>query len=99
MHRHFLRAISVVFTIGMPTAGLSQAQTNKPIRIGVHLDQAKQASYYSLLQKDAIDLFIKDFNAAGGVLGRQVEVLYEDDENNPVTTVTKVDKFASENVS
>jgi hypothetical protein len=46
MHRHFLLAISVVFTIGMLTAGLSQAQTNKPIRIGVHLDQAKQASYY-----------------------------------------------------
>jgi branched-chain amino acid transport system substrate-binding protein len=99
MHHRILRAISVVFAIGALTAGLSQAQTKKPILIGVHLDQAKQASYYSLLQKDAIDLFVKEFNAAGGVIGRQVEVLYEDDENNPVTTVTKVDKLASQNVS
>ena len=71
MRGRILRAISIVFAIGLLNGGLSHAQTNKPVLIGVHLDQAKQASYYSLLQKDAIDLFIKEFNAAGGVLGRQ----------------------------
>jgi branched-chain amino acid transport system substrate-binding protein len=79
------------------SAGL--AQSNKPILIGVHLDQAKQASYYSLLQKDAIDLFVKEFNEKGGINGRLIQALYEDDENNPVTTVTKVDKLASAGVS
>jgi branched-chain amino acid transport system substrate-binding protein len=80
-------------------ATAAAAQSNKPLLIGVHLDQAKQASYYSLIQKDAIDLYVKEANAAGGVLGRQIKVLYEDDENDPVAAVTKVDKLASENVS
>jgi branched-chain amino acid transport system substrate-binding protein len=80
-------------------AGPASAEPARPILIGVHLDQAKQASYYSLLQKDAIDLFVKELNGKGGVLGRQVQVLYEDDENNPVTTATKVDKLAAAGVS
>jgi branched-chain amino acid transport system substrate-binding protein len=80
-------------------ADLSHAQTGRPILIGVHLDQAKQASYYSLLQKDAIDLFVKEQNDAGGVIGRKLEILYEDDENDPVKTTTKVDKLAAAGVS
>jgi branched-chain amino acid transport system substrate-binding protein len=74
------------------------AQSKPPILIGAHLDEAKQASYYSLLQKDAIDLFVKELNDAGGADGRPVRVLFEDDENNPVTTVTKVDKLAAAGV-
>jgi branched-chain amino acid transport system substrate-binding protein len=95
----FLRKLALACAIGALTAGAAQAQSNKPILIGAHLDQAKQASYYSLLQKDAIDLFVKETNDAGGVLGRPLKVLFEDDENNPVTTATKVDKLAAENVS
>jgi branched-chain amino acid transport system substrate-binding protein len=98
MLRRFL-GMSVLVAAGALSISISRAQSDQPILIGVHLDQAKQASYYSLLQKGAIDLFVTETNSAGGVLGRQIKVLYEDDENNPVTTVTKVDKLASENVS
>jgi branched-chain amino acid transport system substrate-binding protein len=77
---------------------LAQA-SGKPILIGAHLDQAKQASYYSLLQKDAIDLYVKELNAAGGINGRPLQMLYEDDENDPVVTATKVDKLAAAGVS
>jgi branched-chain amino acid transport system substrate-binding protein len=95
--RHFLALASGGLAIA-GTPFLARAQSGKPILIGVHLDTAKQASYYSLLQKDAIDLFVREFNAAGGLDGRPVQVLYEDDENNPVTTATKVDKLASAGV-
>jgi branched-chain amino acid transport system substrate-binding protein len=92
--------LTAVLSLGAShLAHQAHAQSGKPILIGVHLDVAKQASYYSLLQKDSIDLFVKEANAAGGVLGRPLKVLYEDDENNPVTTVTKVDKLAAEGVS
>ena len=77
----------------------TRGQSADPVRVGVHLDSAKQASYYSLLQRDAIDRFITELNGSGGVLGTRLEVLYEDDENNPVTTVTKVDKLAAAGVS
>lgn len=99
MHRRAFIAL-----IGMATAALAvpapvSAQSGKPILIGVHLDQAKQASYYSLLQKDAIDLYVKELNAAGGIGGRPMQILYEDDENDPVKTMTKVEKLAAAGVS
>ena len=58
----------------------TRGQSADPVRVGVHLDSAKQASYYSLLQRDAIDRFITELNGSGGVLGTRLEVLYEDDE-------------------
>lgn len=98
MVRRFLAfALASLATVLAPDIGFAQATTG-PILIGVHLDQAKQASYYSLLQKDAIDLFVKELNDRGGINGRSMRVLYEDDENNPVTTATKVDKLASAGV-
>jgi len=75
------------------------AQSEKPILIGVHLDRAKQASYYSSLQQQAMDVLLKQVNAAGGVNGRQVKLIYEDDENNPVVTATKIDKLAADDVA
>ena len=97
MVRRFLAfALASLATVLAPAIGF--AQSPGPILIGVHLDQAKQASYYSLLQKDAIDLFVKELTDSGGINGRSLRVLYEDDENNPVTTATKVDKLASAGV-
>ena len=73
MMSRFLRTLALTCAIGGLFSSLAQAQSDKPILIGVHLDTAKQASYYSLLQKDSIDLFVKEANAAGGVLGRQIK--------------------------
>src|SRR5579863_10343562 len=88
----------VVVALLSTYSAFGEPATGKPVLIGAHLDEAKQASYYSLLQKDSINLFVKEFNAAGGIDGRPVQVLFEDDENNPVITATKVDKFASAGV-
>ena len=96
--REFTGLLGAAGALTLPWRALAEPATGKPVLIGAHLDQAKQASYYSLLQKDAIDLFVKQFNEAGGINGRPVQVLFEDDENNPVTTATKVDKLASAGV-
>jgi branched-chain amino acid transport system substrate-binding protein len=74
------------------------AQGGEPILIGAHLDVAKQASYYSLLQRDAIDAYVKLKNAQGGIKGRPIKVLYEDDELNPNIAAQKVEKLASQGV-
>jgi len=96
--REFACALVCAAALALPCEAFAEPATGKPILIGAHLDQAKQASYYSLLQRDSINLFVKQFNASGGINGRPVQVLFEDDENNPVTTVTKVDKLASAGV-
>jgi branched-chain amino acid transport system substrate-binding protein len=98
MTRRGLAGLMACATLAWPWCAFGEPAMGKLILIGAHLDQAKQASYYSLLQKDSIDLFVKEFNEAGGINGRPVQVLFEDDENNPVTTAIKVDKLASEGV-
>ena len=45
---------------------LAQDNNKEPVIIGAHLDLAKQASYYSLIQKNAAEVFLKQINAAGG---------------------------------
>jgi branched-chain amino acid transport system substrate-binding protein len=97
MDRRTFIAAGATIAIAAPYAG-AFAQS-APVKIGVHLDQSNQASYYSLIQKEAIDTYVAELNAGGGLLGAPIQVLYEDDENDPVTTVTKVDKFASAGVS
>ena len=74
------------------------AQSGEPILIGAHLDVAKQASYYSLLQRDSINAFVKIKNAEGGVQGRPLRVLYEDDELNPTIAAQKVERLSSQGV-
>ena len=81
------------------TAGPVLAQSNDPIIMGVTFDAAKQASYYALLMRDATILRVEEINAAGGVLGRQIKLLMEDDENNPAIAAQKVEKLAGAGAS
>ena len=57
-------ALVCAAALTLTSTALGEPATGKPILIGAHLDQAKQASYYSLLQKDSIDLFVKELKQA-----------------------------------
>jgi branched-chain amino acid transport system substrate-binding protein len=55
----------------------------EPIRLGVLYDQSGGASDYSGYNLKNAQLAVDEINAAGGILGRQVEILKEDDGNDP----------------
>jgi branched-chain amino acid transport system substrate-binding protein len=93
-----LSAIAGVAAISVVSWAQSAA-TGKPILLGAHGDRAKQASYYSMLYKDAVDAFVDELNRNGGINGRPVQILFEDDENNPVAAAARVEKLASQGVS
>ena len=57
MTRRELAGLVACAALAWPWYAFGEPAAGKPILIGAHLDQAKQASYYSLLQKDSIDLF------------------------------------------
>ncbi len=96
---HIKRLLCAVAMLSLVCSTTVGAQTPAPILIGAHLDVAKQASYYSLLQKSGIDAFVKWKNANGGVNGRPLKMLYEDDENDPTVASQKVEKLAAAGVS
>ena len=54
-----------------------------PIRIGVVTPLSGTYSALGQQVKWGIELATQEINAAGGILGRKVELLFEDEEANP----------------
>jgi branched-chain amino acid transport system substrate-binding protein len=70
----------------------------QPARIGVITDRTGNSADYARLIEEGIQLAVKEINKGGGMLGRQVELLWEDDEDKPQLSATKARKLADLNV-
>ena len=60
-------------------AGCRAVQAAEPIKIGAVLPFSGGIEFYGAQAKLGLDLAAADINAAGGVLGRPVEIVYRDD--------------------
>jgi len=72
----FIVAIAVLFMASM-------AQSADTIRIGWTADMPGIGATFYASQKKAIELFIEQTNAAGGVLGKQLELVIRDSKLKP----------------
>lgn len=79
----------VLFFILFPR--LSGAQ--KPIKIGMVNDFTGTYAAMGQQMKWAMEMAIEEINNKGGVIGRKVEVVTEDDQNNPSVSSSKVEKL------
>lgn len=68
-------------------------KTSDTIKIGGLLSLTGAASSWGEAAQNGINLAVEDVNNAGGVLGKNLEVVYEDDQSNPVQTVTSFKKL------
>jgi hypothetical protein len=78
----------MTFALLVVSAGLSPstgADAAEPIRIGAVLPFSGGVELYGQQAKLGLDLAVKDINAAGGILGRPVEVIYTDDKTRPAS--------------
>jgi branched-chain amino acid transport system substrate-binding protein/urea transport system substrate-binding protein len=87
-----LRSIKrMAFALLVCCAGLSPStgiEAAEPIRVGAVLPFSGGVELYGQQAKLGLDLAVKDINAAGGVLGRPVQVIYADDKTRPESAVT-----------
>lgn len=77
----------VMFVIILVLLSQSPASAAEPIRIGV---LAPLTGVYSIVGDrgvKGIQLAVAELNAAGGVIGRQLEVIVRDDETNPEVAI------------
>jgi urea transport system substrate-binding protein len=77
-------------------AWLAYAPTAKavePIKVGPVLPFSGGVELYGRQAKLGLDLAAKEINAGGGILGRPVEVIYEDDKTNPAAAVDATHKL------
>ena len=73
-------------------AGSATAQDG-PIRVGVVTPIS--GTYAGIGQQVSwgLDLAAEEINASGGIMGRQIELIYEDSEANPAVAVQKAEKL------
>jgi branched-chain amino acid transport system substrate-binding protein len=71
------RVLSAVVTLAL------LAGCGKPVRVGAVVSRSGAASSYGEQVARGFDLAVEQINAAGGVGGRKLELLYRDDSTNP----------------
>jgi len=69
-----------------------------PVKIGLSYPQTGPYAKQGLDQRRAADIAVEEINAAGGILGRKVQLLYRDTKSNPkVAKTNAIDLFDNEN--
>jgi len=63
---------------GMTTAAAPAAAQGNPIKIGAILPLTGSGASYGVWMKGGAEMAAEDINAAGGIAGRKLEVIYED---------------------
>ena len=74
----------------------AQAQSSEPIRIGFQVHKTGIGAAYGKWYGQTTDAAVKLINEAGGITGRQVEIIAEDDATDPGRGAEVVEKFATQ---
>ncbi|MEJ7848739.1 MAG: ABC transporter substrate-binding protein [Pyrinomonadaceae bacterium] len=89
---------SVLFTFACVDKGANTAvaPTGDTIRIGVYGDTTGATSSFGVSTKNGIQLAFEEINAAGGVNGKKLEMIFEDDQGTPEKAKTVISKLINQ---
>ena len=92
---------TVLGGIGAMTAagffpGYTNAQTSEPIRLGFQLHRTGIGASYGRWYERTATAALARINAAGGIAGRPVEILFEDDGTDPARGAEVFGKLATQ---
>lgn len=71
----------------------------EPILIGYAADLSEVYSYYDIPVRDGAEFAVQEINAAGGVLGRPLEILVRDQKNDVALATRLTEELIDEGVS
>lgn len=78
---------------GGPSNGSTGGDT---IKVGVYGDLTGQTSSFGQSTKNGIELAVEEINAAGGVNGKKIQLVVEDDQGRPEQAKTVVSKLINQ---
>ncbi len=90
--RWLISVLSVVTLVAFTVAGCSSG-SKEPIKIGAIAPLSGGAAMVGDTQVKGIQLAIDQVNAKGGIKGRKLELIAEDDEQNPAKSVNAANKL------
>jgi len=88
----YLLSLALLICGAWPTKSASTVAAN-PIKIGAVLPFSGGVELYGYQAKLGLDLATKEINAGGGILGRPLEMIYEDDKTDPAVAVKATRKL------
>lgn len=96
MIKRLLALLVVTTVIATMFVGCGSSSGNsKTIKIGAIQPISGAVSAYGTQSRDAINMAVEEINAKGGVLGKTLEVIVEDDEANPEKSKNAFTKLAT----
>lgn len=85
MKIHALKIFALAFVVSLSGG----AEAADPIKVGAVLPFSGGVELYGGQAKLGLDLAVKDINAAGGILGRPVEVVYRDNKTRAPAAIVE----------
>ncbi|MBR1224393.1 substrate-binding protein [Bradyrhizobium sp. AUGA SZCCT0176] len=96
--RSIKRMALALLVCGVGFSPSTGADAAEPIRIGAVLPFSGGVELYGQQAKLGLDLAAREINAAGGVLGRPIEVIYADDKTGPPSAEDAMRKLIADGV-
>jgi branched-chain amino acid transport system substrate-binding protein len=92
----FYLALLVGGTLAVQACAGSRADSDDTVRIGVITSLTGAAAAFGQAHKNGYTIAATELNAAGGVLGKAIEVVYYDDQSRPDQAVQGVNKLVDQ---
>lgn len=80
---------------GAGNSGAGKSASGNAIKVGVIYSATGTMAGRGDYMKNAIELATKEINAAGGVLGKNIELVMEDDQSDQTTAINMMNKMGS----
>jgi branched-chain amino acid transport system substrate-binding protein len=90
-----IASVLLVCAVAFSFAFAGCSKGSNTIKVGVILPISGQVSTYGIQCRDAIKLAFDEINAAGGVNGKKLEAIVEDDQASPDVTTNAFKKLTS----
>ncbi|MCP4751976.1 MAG: branched-chain amino acid ABC transporter substrate-binding protein [Proteobacteria bacterium] len=94
--RNFFLLLTLVLFIALGSS--CDSEKSKPIKIAVAGPHSGDLAPYGIPPKNAVILAAEKINAAGGILGRKIEIVAEDDVCKPEVATNVASKLVGEGV-
>ena len=85
--------VGTLAAVAPQASAAEQGVTPDTIKIGAFGPITGPAAYIGLAGRDGANLAIKEINAAGGINGRMISLLFEDDGHSPAKALAAVKKL------
>lgn len=89
-----LTPLVIILTVFLALTGCAKREAE--IKVGEYGSLTGGTATFGISSKQGIELFVDKLNAAGGVGGKKIHVLVEDDQSRPEEAATAVNKLTAQ---